>query len=239
MSSLLTGFTFILWMSVAQDPMIQLPGSYSLQFENEWVRVVRVHYEPYAKLPVHAHNALPAAYVYLNDGGPVLFRHVGTSYGPATRPATKTGSFRIYRGLEEVHEVENTSALPSDFLRVEFKTEPVDVKTLKGRFARETAPVGENLHRVQFENDQIRISRVICAPGRSTQLVTGSSEPSLVVAVEATQVRWSGETSAIRAGQERWIRPGTTVTVDNISSAPSEFLRFDFKTRPVTSTAQR
>ena len=142
----------------AQDSVTTLPDAYTKQFENEWVRVVRVYYRPYAKLPAHAHNALPAAYVYLNDGGPVLFKHIGTSYGAATRPATKAAGFRIFRGIDEIHEVENTSELPSHFLRVEFKTDPKDVSTLKGRFYREVVPPGENLEKVQFENGQVRIA---------------------------------------------------------------------------------
>lgn len=113
--------TFSITALAAQDPLAVLPASYSKQFENEWVRVVRVRYAPHATLPAHAHNALPAAYVYLNDGGPVLFKHIGASYGAATRPATKAGSFRVFRGIDEIHEVENRSELPSDFLRVEFQ----------------------------------------------------------------------------------------------------------------------
>ena len=30
----------------AQDPLKVAPQSYRLQFENEWVRVIRVHYGP-------------------------------------------------------------------------------------------------------------------------------------------------------------------------------------------------
>jgi hypothetical protein len=47
----------------AQDAVTTLPDAYTKQFENEWVRVVRVYYPPYGRLPAHAHNALPAAYV--------------------------------------------------------------------------------------------------------------------------------------------------------------------------------
>ena len=89
-------------------------------------------------------------WVYLNDGGPVIFKHIGLEYGAVTRPATKAGSFRLYKAIKEVHEVENTSDLPSDFLRVEFKTRIVDDKTLRGRFHREARPDGENYQKVQF-----------------------------------------------------------------------------------------
>lgn len=223
----------------AQDPLTALPESYKQQFENEWVRVVRVHYGPHAKLPAHAHNALPAAYVYLNDSGPVLFKHIGTSYGAATRPPTKTGSFRIYRGLEEIHEVENTSERPSDFLRVEFKTDPRDLPKLRGRYFRPTAPEGQNLEHVQFENEQVRITHLVCAPGRSLRLSAPAPQPALLIAFAASQLRDSGVDLTMRPGQERWLPAGSTTTLENAGSDASEFLRFDFKTGPLTSSVQR
>ena len=220
----------------AQDPRTVLPDSYSKQFENEWVRVVRVRYAPHAKLPAHAHNALPAAYVYLNDGGPVLFKHIGASYGAAKRQATKAGSVLIFSGIEEIHEVENTSELPSDFLRVEFKTDPKDVRTLKGRYFRPAAPHGQHVEQLQFENDQVRITHVICAPGSFVRLAAGAAEPSLLIAFQPAQLRDRGSDVTMRVGQERWIPAGSTVTFENVGSRSSEFLRFDFKTKPIASS---
>jgi hypothetical protein len=144
--------------SLAQDPLKVAPQAYKLEFENEWVKVMRVHYSPHEKIPAHDHTELAAAYVYLNDGGPVIFKHIGLAYGAVTRPATKAGSFRLYKAIKEVHEVENTSEAPSDFLRVEFKTRMVDEKTLRGRFYRESGPEGENFQKIQFEDEQIRVT---------------------------------------------------------------------------------
>jgi hypothetical protein len=232
----ITALTLVLSVAAfAQDAVTVLPDSYSNQFENEWVRVVRVHYAPHARLPAHAHNARPAAYVYLNDGGPVLFKHVGTSYGAATRPATKAGSFRVFRGIDEIHEVENLSDLPSEFLRVEFKTDPKDVRTLKGKFARPSAPDGQNLEQVQFENDQVRITHVICAPGRAIRLAAAAPAPSLLIALQPAQLRENGSDVILRTGQEHWIPAGSTIPYENIGSRSSEFLRFDFKTTPHVS----
>jgi hypothetical protein len=167
----------------AQDPLKLLPQAYKLQFENDWVKVVRVHYGPREKLPAHEHTQTASAYVYLNDGGPVIFNHIDQVYGAVTRPATKAGSFRLYRGLQELHEVENTSDLPSDFLRVEFKTDPVNEKSLKGRYYREEHPAGEIFQKVQFENEQIRITRLACAPGKKLDISTDASEPTLLIAL--------------------------------------------------------
>jgi hypothetical protein len=144
---------------------------------------------------------------------------VGEKKFAATRPATKAGSFRVFRGVEEIHEVENTSDLPSEFLRVEFKTEPKDAMTLRGRFFRETVPAGGNLEKVQFENDQIRITRLICSPGR-TLSIAAVDQPAILIELTAG------------AGTERWVAAGRSDTLEGAHTGPREWLRFDFKTRP-------
>ena len=77
--------------ALAQDPLKVAPQAYKLESENEWVKVMRVHYGPHEKIPPHDHTERAAAYVYLNDGGPVIFKHIGLEYGAVTRPATKAG----------------------------------------------------------------------------------------------------------------------------------------------------
>lgn len=214
----------------AQHAEITLPEAYRLQFENEWVKVVRVHYAPHVKLPSHAHTKLAAAYVYLSDAGPVIFRHVGADYGSVTRPSVKAGTFRLFRAVGEMHEVENTSSLPSDFLRVEFKTQPKEEKTLRGRFHREAVPPGANLDKVQFENAQIRVTRLVVAPDKAIDVVTGAAEPSLLISLFPTPGHASGET--------RWLPVNRTEQITNHSTAPLEFLRFALLTPPIRSAAR-
>ncbi|MEK6406587.1 MAG: hypothetical protein AABN34_06450 [Acidobacteriota bacterium] len=225
--------------AMAQDPLKTLPQAYKLQFENDWVKVTRVHYAPNEKLPPHQHTQTASAYVYLNDSGPVVFKHIGLAYGAVTRPATKAGSFRLYQGLKEIHEVENLSGLPSEFLRVELKTEPLNEKTLRGRFYREASPAGENFQKVQFENEQIRISRLVCAPGKSLEFSTNATEPALLVALIPANFKvdeGKRKTGALRLemGQTRWIAAGQQQRFENAGNAPAELLRFDFKTKPLT-----
>jgi hypothetical protein len=224
----------------AQDPLKTLPQNYKLQFENDWVKVTRVHYAPLEKLPAHGHTHTGSAYVYLNDSGPVVFKHIGLEYGAVTRPATKAGSFRLYRGLTEIHEVENLSELPSDFLRVEFKTEPINDKSLRGRFYREAFTAGENFQKVQFENEQIRITRLVFAKGKPLRISTGSAEPALFVALTRSNLDL-GEGSlslsaSLNEGQTLWLTPSQAKTFSNanLSNEPVELLRFDFKTKPLS-----
>lgn len=234
-----TAICLLMSQALAQDPLKALPQAYKLQFENEWVKVTRVHYAPHEKLPAHQHTQSASAYVYLNDSGPVVFKHIGLSYGAVTRPATKEGTFRLYQGLQEIHEVENLSDLPSDFLRVEFKTEPVNEKTLRGRFHREAYPAGENFQKVQFENEQIRITRLVCVPGKTIELSSSATEPALVVALIPSTFKVNeskGKSAALRLemGQTKWIPVGQEERFDNTGSTPAELLRFDFKTKPLS-----
>jgi len=222
----------------AQDPLTVSPDAYRLVFENDWVRVVRVHYGPREVIAPHEHTALAAAYVYLNDGGPILFTHVDLPYGAVTRPATRAGSFRVYRGLKEVHTVENPTDVPSEFLRVEFKTQPIDEGSLKGKFYREDHARGVNLQRVQFENAQIRITRLIAAPGQALEHAAAAGGPALLVALTESRVEvgrpgsggdgaglLTGETGWVSAGDRAWIRGG--------AESAAELLLFEFKTNPV------
>jgi hypothetical protein len=224
----------------AQDPLKTLPGNYELLFENEWVKVTRVHYGPREKLPPHQHTETASAYVYLNDSGPVVFKHIDLPYGAVTRPATKAGSFRLYRGLKEIHEVENLSDLPSDFLRVEFKTEPLNDKTLLGRFFREDYPAGENFEKVQFQNEQVRISRLVCAPGKGLDINTGSAQPALLIVLSRSKFTSFEAKSKpakldLELGQTYWVSAGREKRFQNTGAAPGEMLRFDFKSQPLSN----
>lgn len=246
MRLLLAGLTLVSCIAAggavdAQDALTTLPDSYRLQFENAWVKIVRVQYAPYAKLPAHTHTERATAYVYLNDAGPVIFKHIGLDYGAVTRPATKAGGFRLYRGLEELHEVENTTAVPSHFLRVEFKTDPKEPKTLRGKYFREApAAPGENLEKVQFENVQVRITRMLIAPGKSVTVSTKETEPSVFIALTPATFDvsptggGSGHPLTLAVGQEHWVGRTSDATLKNQGTEAAELLRFDFKTKPLS-----
>src|SRR5262245_57700030 len=223
--------------SFSQEATQTVPWAYKLQFENEWARVIRVHYEPREKIPAHAHTKWPCVYVYLSDGGPVIFRHKDWDHPELTRPATKAGSFRVSptTAVNEVHEVENPNDAPSDFLRVEFKTEPVGRKSLRGRFYREEYPPGENFQQAQFENEQIRVTRLICAPHKNLDVATNASEPALLVLLSVAPLRIKSDKrqTTLALGQTIWLERKRQERFENLGDAPLEFLRFDFKTAPV------
>jgi Tfp pilus assembly protein PilF len=221
--------------ALAQDPVKVAPDAYKTEFENDHVKVQRVHYAPRVKIPEHDHTAFGAAYVYLNDAGPVAFKHVGLSYGAVTRPAVKAGSFRLYKAVKETHEVENLSDTHSYFLRVELKTEPAkDPNTLRGKFFREDVPAGENFQKVQFENEQVRITRLVCAAGKTCEFAVGATEPGLLVTLTAARFKPAlGKPFDLALGQTRWLEAGKKEQWENSGKEAAELLRFDFKTAPL------
>lgn len=238
-----------IWASVSaagvavQDPLVVAPGAYQLEFENDWVRVVRVRYAPKTVIAPHFHTEQASAYVYLNDGGPILFKHEGLPYAGVTRPATKAGSFRVYKGLKEVHSVENPTETSSDFLRVEFKTEPIEEATLRGKFFPDADAVTSTQERVQFENAQIRISRITVASRATTEVRASTEAPALLVCLTKAHIAQPPSSIAPVAshrdiGDTGWLEAGAAATVRAPGAAAVEVLRFDFKTRPVASAGK-
>jgi hypothetical protein len=193
----------------AQDPLTTIPEAYKVQFENEWVKVVRVHYGAGVKLPDHTHPAGTTAYVYLNDSEGVVFRHSGGSKRAVTRPAVKTGSIRLSAGGEEHHNAENPAATPSDFLRIQLKT--MTSRNLRQRIPRPALKATENSMTVDYRSDDLVIQRFVIAPGTS-MTAEGVTTPSLWV--------------AIPSGDVRWVHDPREEKIDNHGRTPMELVRF-------------
>ena len=162
----------------ATDPLRILPLNYSLAFENDWVRVVRTHYGPHEKLPVHRHSQWATVYVYLSASPPVQFRHIEKPAFMLARPPQKTGAFRVSPGRIEVHEVENMGDQASDFLRIELKRVPLGVANLLQRGA---APSDLSTTQVveEYVRPQLAIERAIVADHHTVNL-DDTAVPSLI-----------------------------------------------------------
>jgi hypothetical protein len=143
------------------------------------VRVVRTHYGPDEKLPVHSHSQWTTVYVYLSDSPPIQFRHIEKPAFTLTRPPQKTGAFRVSPGRIEVHEVENMGDRASDFLRIELKQIPLGVKNM---FERGAAPADLSTTRVteEYIRPQLIIERAVVADHHAVNL-DDTAIPSLVM----------------------------------------------------------
>lgn len=95
------------------DAVTADPKHYSVSFENELVRVMRVKYGPGEKSVMHSHSANCA--IYLTDQSFNFTVPDGTG-GPASVPA---GALACGDG--NVHLPENTQPDPAELIIVEFK----------------------------------------------------------------------------------------------------------------------
>lgn len=175
-----------------QDPYAVAPQAYQKQFENETVRVTRVHYAPNEAIGEHEHPARPTIFIYLNDGGPVRFKHQHGESGDyaATRPATRAGAYRLAAGRAETHVVENSSALTNDFLQVELKA-PVDAKLFTGRRFRDPADAERTGSKVEFDVPPVRIVRINCHESSACgEIMVSFSGPGLLVTTKTGDTQW-------------------------------------------------
>jgi hypothetical protein len=226
----------IVLYSLIQDPFTVAPDAYKRQFENDWVKVVRVHYEPREKIASHDHPELPTVFVYLGNSGPVRFIHTGEEKFTLVRPEIQAGGFRLGRGVKETHEVESLSDAPTDFLRIELKTRKDDVQTFRGRFPPVPHASARSSQAVRFENGLARILRITCA-ARDKCKADRIASPSLLVAITPAHLKTaindgSPSDAKMETGETLWVEAGNQLRLENTGTAPAEFLRIELKTRP-------
>lgn len=148
------------------------------EFENPWVRLVRVHYGAHEKTAVHEHPPTPTVYVYLTDGGKLKIGHeIGDDgYGaeaPVIRPAVRAGGIRFQKGVSETHAVEELDGVESQYLRIELKIQPVDLPEVDVRRAPDD--------RTPYESGMLRIMRVTCAAKSACPVSAHAEDPAVVV----------------------------------------------------------
>jgi quercetin dioxygenase-like cupin family protein len=207
-------------------------GVYHTQFENEWVRLVRVRYPANSKVPLHGHPPTITTYVYLSESSPVRFTHHGSRTHVVTRQPTTPGAFRVSRGGDETHTAENLGPIASEFLRAELKTDPAGATS---PFYRDNRPLGAAASPaadVRFTNAQMRITRVGIPAGQTAEIATTANTPAVLIALGEATITVDGAALALKTGQERWVAAPRRERVANAGATGVELLRIDMLTRP-------
>lgn len=207
---------------------------YFTQFENEWVRLVRVRYPANSKVPLHGHPPSVTAYVYLSGSSPVRFTHQGTRTHVVTRQPTTPGGFRVSRGGDETHSVENLGPIASDYLRVEFKTETAGAGSPFFRDNKPLAAVSKATADERFANAQMRITRVAIPAGQTVDIATTAAAPALLIALGEASMTADGTALPLKLGQERWVAASRKERLANAGTSQIELLRIDVLTAPAS-----
>jgi hypothetical protein len=206
----------------AQNPYAVAPSHYHLIFENAWARATRVTYGPHEQAPVHDHPSTPTTvYIYVTDGGVMRFHHItGEHVAGFTidRPAVKAGAIRFTHGAPETHSVEYLGDSPTEYIRIELRTEPLERAMRDVRLPPVSLDTSKAAVETEFENAQVRILRVMCTPGQGCPAPTEPDDPAIEVTLTGPlpgQVRWLPE----------WSPPP--------AQGPLELVRIELKTKPV------
>jgi quercetin dioxygenase-like cupin family protein len=190
-----------------QDPVAVNPRIVHVEFENDSIRVLRVHYEPHDSLGMHSHP-------------PRLVVNLRNSHSRATLPdgtSTETHGTvgRVVWREPETHSVENIGDVPLENIEVEFKkasapATPVSSSQAAAASPNPTEPVPveqESHHHVVLENQYVRVLDVSIPPGETTLLHTHSHD-NLAVRLNGGSV----ETQEMGKGwQSATLTPGTII----------------------------
>jgi hypothetical protein len=195
----------------AQPTSFPLPPNYQTVVTTDTFKVIRVHYGPHEKVPVHDHPATPTVYVYLNNSGPVKIIHDETPPFTITRPPTHLGAFRVSPGRIERHSIENLSDLPSDFLRVELPHLRLGNKTLEFR-GPAPADLTKNIDATEFSSPHVTVLRVLCVTSTPCTIPL-TTAPSILVAFSDTSLTHNGQTTKIGLGSVLPIAPKQTLQI--------------------------
>ena len=106
--------------ALAQDAVTAAPTLYTVEFENDQVRVVRAVYGPHEKSSMHEHPDCVA--VYLTDG------HIRITLpdGRTGEPFVKAGQSMWHPAGK--HAVENLGSTPFELVLTELKVPPPKLK---------------------------------------------------------------------------------------------------------------
>ena len=172
-----------------------------VELENPFLRIVRVHYKAYEKTVEHDHPASPTVFIYVTDGGRLKIFHEGET--PVIRPVVKAGGLRFQKGVFERHAVEELDGIESEYIRLELKTQPVDLPE-------------KDIRQAPYESGMLRIMRVTCAPHSVCPSSANPDAPAVVV---------SGR-------KFTWLAPNAKPIV-NTADQPLEQVRVELKTAPI------
>jgi quercetin dioxygenase-like cupin family protein len=110
------GWVFAASVARAQDPVKVDPKHYTVEFENETVRVLRIHYGPGEKSVMHSHP--DAIAVFLTDSkNKMTFPN-----GKSEVSSGKAGEVQMTPAGE--HLPENVGDKPMELILVEIKVKP-------------------------------------------------------------------------------------------------------------------
>jgi quercetin dioxygenase-like cupin family protein len=184
-----------------QDPITGPGYTVKVEFENEQIRVLRVHYLARAKSPVHSH---PGRAVVAVTGS-----HLRVTMSDGTTREMQRHPGEVYWGDSVSHSAENLTDEALETVEIEVKkanAPGVPVKTASADTAslKEPVPVErEPHHHVVFQNQYARVLDVFFPVGEPALFHTHSNDN--------VSVELSGDKTKSQTMGGEWSAPGDVV----------------------------
>jgi quercetin dioxygenase-like cupin family protein len=207
-------------VALAQDPVKVDANHYKVMLENDQVRVLRIHYNPKEKSVMHEHPA--SVVVFLNDSKAKFTLPDGSTTADG---GGKAGQIRYSDAGK--HLPEDIGTTPIEAVLVELKGK----SAMGSAVALDPVKVDPARHKVEVENDRVRVLRIKIKGGDTTK----QHEHPNGVAVFLTDVktkftRGDGTTreGENKRGEAIWAA-AEKHTVNNLASRPAEIILVELK----------
>jgi quercetin dioxygenase-like cupin family protein len=195
----------------AQDPVAVNPIIARVEFENDRIRVLRVHYEPHQKFAMHEHPAKVA--VCLTQ---FHTRRIAPDGAPS-EGACPAGTV-VWREPEK-HAVENLDDSPAETIEIELKYAHAAAAAVPAGGGTPVDPLQIDLephHHILFKNQYVEVMDVRIEPGDTTAYHTHAHD---TVFIRLTDSVTQSQTKDKDWDPARPSKPGE-VAFDNDSQHP-------------------
>lgn len=219
------------------DAAAASPDHYKVEFENEYVKVVRAHYGAHEKGALHSHPSPGGVVIHLTDERAQRVLPNGTT------SIIVFSAGAAHWSPPDVHQEENLSDQPFENIRIDVKAIAAgSTPKLQPLRIPDALNVAAEQYTREFENEYVRITRVRFGPHAKVAMHTHPTPGGVIVAITDQNARLTAPDGTSRevhykAGDVRWASstPGADSTVqsahaeENLSDSPFQLIRIDSK----------
>ncbi len=184
--------------AAAQDPVKAAPNQCKVEFENDYVRVLRWTEAPGDKVPMHEHPALVSISL---SASKTRF----TSADGKTRESDAKAGQATWSEPDK-HSSENLSATSGETIQVELKAKPGSAMTAIPA-AEDSVTVDPKHYKVVLQNERVRVLRIHYGPNEKSVMHAHPASVAVFLTTGQTTFGLPDGTSTpadFKAGQVLW-----------------------------------
>jgi len=210
------------------DPLRADPRHYTVDVENQWVRVIRERMGPRATMAMHQHPNPGAVIVFLTD------RHNRLTTADGRTQELRNPADDLMWSPASGHRSENLTDSPFEAVQIEPRwpsgTRPPPFLP----DALDAPKIDPQHYHVELENEFVRVLRVNIGPHEKLALHTHPQTGAILVQLtdqnlRLTQADGTARASTYPAKIARWVEPGAAHQDENLSDQPLRFIRVELK----------